>query len=409
MFDERKTTAEIKRLIARYHEYKKEVRSEGEIELKLILPLFEALGWTEDDWKAKETVQRKDSRGIPDFTFYLNGQVCFYLEVKKLEVKLSEKEIKQAISYALAKRVPFAILTNFEELLIFCSEEPDAFKKPFRRFGFDQYLNRLAELKLLSKDAFINNELLTTASQEGRLKERRGIDEILLSDLMLMRKKIAADLGERYQDKYSITERDDIIQRLIDRLIFMRKCEDTQINPDSIVLLEQLGHADSRIYSKVKEDFAVYDREFNSGLFKPNYDNDCDKVVLDGAVVKELIGLLYESKDHQYQYNFSWIDADILGQVYEQYLGQILAETKSGRTKLKGGQPHKKEQGIYYTPTSVVEYIVRNTLGDVLKNIEAEEIRRIKVLDPTCGFGSFLIKAFDDIEAAYETKGGQLR
>jgi len=228
-------------------------------------------------------------------------------------------------------------------------------------------------------------------------------------DAMLMRKKIATDLGERYQDKYSMTERDDIIQRLIDRLIFMRKCEDTQINPDNIVLLERLGYADSRTYSKLKDDFAVYDREFNSGLFKPNYDNDCDNVVLDGAVIKELIGLLYESRDHQYQYNFSWIDADILGQVYEQYLGQILAETKSGRTKLKGGQPHKREQGIYYTPTPVVEYIVRNTLGDILKNKKAEEIRKIKVLDPTCGSGSFLIKAFDDIETAYETKGGQLR
>jgi type I restriction-modification system DNA methylase subunit len=133
---------------------------------------------------------------------------------------------------------------------------------------------------------------------------------------------------------------------------------------------------------------------YNSGLFAVGVDNDCDIIKIDGLIIKKLIGYLYESKDKQYIYNFDWIDADVLGQVYEQYLGNILLQSKSGKSRLKDGQVHKKEQGIYYTPTYVVDYIVRNTLVEALKNKKVN-LEEIKVLDCACGSGSFLIKAFD--------------
>src|SRR3989344_5819323 len=123
-------------------------------------------------------------------------------------------------------------------------------------------------------------------------------------------------------------------------------------------------------------------------------DNDIDSITINGEIIQTLIGYLYESHDKKYKYNFEWIDADVLGQVYEQYLGKILAQTKSGKAKLKEGQAHRKEQGIYYTPTYVVDYIVKNTLGELLKDRKIDA-RKIKVLDPACGSGSFLIKAFD--------------
>ena len=133
---------------------------------------------------------------------------------------------------------------------------------------------------------------------------------------------------------------------------------------------------------------------FNSGLFAINSDNDCDTIKIDGGIIKKLMYHLYESKDKTYIYDFDWIDADVLGQVYEQYLGKILAQTKSGRAKLKEGQSHKKKQGIYYTPTYIVDYIVKNTVVELLNNNKAKS-KKIKILDPACGSGSFLIKAFD--------------
>src|SRR5690606_34556001 len=60
-------------------------------------------------------------------------------------------------------------------------------------------------------------------------------------------------------------------------------------------------------------------------------------------------------------------------------------------------------QGIYYTPIYIVNFIVASTLGELLKNKKIE-IEKVKVLDPACGSGSFLIKAFDFLNNYYTNK-----
>ncbi|MBU0635566.1 N-6 DNA methylase, partial [Candidatus Micrarchaeota archaeon] len=63
---------------------------------------------------------------------------------------------------------------------------------------------------------------------------------------------------------------------------------------------------------------------------------------------------------------------------------------------------------MYYTPRYIVDYIVKNTLGEKLKECKTiEELQKIKVLDPACGSGSFLIRAFDEIYNYYKQKGWQ--
>ncbi|MFH0961410.1 MAG: N-6 DNA methylase, partial [archaeon] len=87
--------------------------------------------------------------------------------------------------------------------------------------------------------------------------------------------------------------------------------------------------------------------------------------------------------------------ADILGSMYEKYIGRI--------------QSHRKEQGIYYTPGYIVDYIVRNTLGEVLKGLKKpEDADKIKVLDMACGSGSFLLKAFEVFDEYYAKKQGRV-
>jgi type I restriction-modification system DNA methylase subunit len=211
---------------------------------------------------------------------------------------------------------------------------------------------------------------------------------------MHIRSLIASDIEKSYSGKYQINEKDEIIQRIIDRLIFIRRCEDIGINPENLTLKEIQDLTDNKVYPELKKIFSKYNDIYNSGLFAIAKDNDCDKITINGEIIKKLSQYLYESRDGKYIYNFDWIDADILGQVYEQYLGKLLGQTKSGEAKLTNGQKHRKEQGIYYTPTYIVDYIVKNAVGEMLKNkkIKAKEI---KVLDPACGSGSFLIKTFD--------------
>ncbi|MBU1036654.1 N-6 DNA methylase, partial [Patescibacteria group bacterium] len=86
------------------------------------------------------------------------------------------------------------------------------------------------------------------------------------------------------------------------------------------------------------------------------------------------------------RYNFNDIPADIFGRIYEQYLSAIQQESALVKSK-------RKSQGIFYTPRFVVDYITKNTVGYKLTQ-SASELRELKVLDPACGSGSFLISTF---------------
>jgi len=379
---------------SRYSYYKS--LSETDIETKLIYELFvNILGWDRNDFKQQEKVRRGDKRGRADYGFYIGDRLVFFLEVKKIGVPLDKEADKQVISYALSKRVPFAISTNFEQMKIFCVEEADEGKKIFRVFNKpEDYIEKLQDLLLLAKESFEQDKLLTEAIKEERLKKRVTIDKPLLDDLMSVRRLIANDIEKSYPQRYEANEKDEIVQRIIDRLIFIRRCEDTGINPENCILKELKFISGSEAYKGLKKMFDRYNETYNSGLFASGIDNDCDNIKIDGNIIRNLVGYLYNSKDGQYIYNFDWIDADVLGQIYEQYLGLILEQTKSGKSKLKEGQAHKKEQGIYYTPTDIVEFIIKNTLGELLKDKKVNP-NKIKILDPSCGSGSFLIKSFD--------------
>src|SRR3989338_4973235 len=370
--------------------------SEADVEDKLVNELFvNILGWDKKDYEKRAKVQRGDKRGSADYAFKINDRIVFFLEVKKVTIPLDKEADEQVILYSLSKKVPLAISTNFQQMNIFCVEQEDAVKNVFRTFKTpEDYVNNFSDLWFLSKDSFEQGLLLKKAEDEGRLKKRVSIDKVLLEDFWRVRTLIANDIEKNKPGEYNINEKDEIVQRILDRLIFIRRCEDTGINPENLTLEEIKHIAESRAYSQLKALFSKYDSFYDSGLFTHNKDNDCDIITINGEIIQRLIRYLYESHDGKYKYNFEWIDADVLGQVYEQYLGKILAQTKSGKAKLKEGQAHRKEQGIYYTPTYIVDYIVKNTLGELLKDKKIDA-RKIKILDPACGSGSFLIKAFD--------------
>jgi len=389
-----KLKALVQEFKANYAHYKS--LSEADIETKLVEELFvNILGWSKNDFRKQADVSRGEKRGRADYAFYIGDKIVFFLEVKRIGVRLDKEANKQVVSYALSKRVPFAISTNFEQMNIFCVEQDKAFEEIFRTFRQpEHYFEKVYDLLYLTKESFEQGRLLKEAQNEKRLKRRSTIDKVLLDDLMEIRRLIANDVEKRYKEKYEINEKDEIVQRIIDRLIFIRRAEDVGIQPSDLRLEDIKRLPGDKAYAKLKEIFKQYNAAYNSGLFDPNYDNDCDNITIDGDIIKKLVDLLYESKDKQYIYNFDWIDADVLGQVYEQYLGKILAQTKSGKAKLKEGQAHRKEQGIYYTPTYIVDYIVKNTIGELAKN-KKFDLKKIKVLDPACGSGSFLMKAFD--------------
>ena len=92
-------------------------------------------------------------------------------------------------------------------------------------------------------------------------------------------------------------------------------------------------------------------------------------------------------------YLFGIIPVDILGSVYERFLGSVVLPDGTVEQKPEV----RKAGGVYYTPKAVVNYIVENTVGKVLEGKSPSEVRRLRVLDPACGSGSFLLRAFERI------------
>jgi len=314
---------EIQELINYFRENSQKYRDEQEAntETDLVEPLFKLLGWEKGSFVKRESARREGKKGFADYGFKIDGRIVFFLEVKKVGIPLEKEADKQVISYALSKRIPFAVSTNFEELKIFCVEQENATTQIFRVFKKpEDYISNLQNLMLLSKESFEKNLILKEAENEGRLKKRMSIDKILLKDLIDIRKLIVDDIEKNYPQKYEINDREEIVQRIIDRLIFIRRCEDVGMNPENLYLEEVKHLPDNKAYPKLKDIFEKYNNMYNSGLFAIGVDNDCDVIKIDGLIIKKLMGYLYESKDKEYIYNFDWIDADVLGQVYEQYL-----------------------------------------------------------------------------------------
>ncbi len=398
--DEKTVRREIKNLVDKFEKIKEEGKykkyNEEQTKKNFILPLFRALGWDveSDDVKAEEKVSKKRV----DYAFRINGHPKFYLECKPFREFISEpKYAKQAIEYAWNKSVTWAILCNFEGIRVFNAEWKWNDKQPMRNQFLDlrytDYLGSSFEyLSWLSRESFEKGILDEKATVLGKKTTKKPIGEQLLADFTEYRDILSKDILKNNKNlNLSHDELDEAVQRILDRIIFMRTCEDKEIESDTLEsLIRIFENRKEKIFTELNKRYREYDEGYNSKLFQEHL---CEKVVISDSVLKEIIFGTYRSKNFDIRYDFSAIDADVLGNIYEQYLGHILKKTPM-LAKIKNGKIHRKEQGIYYTPTYIVDYIVRNTLVNKLKKrgIKPDEI---KLIDPACGSGSFLLKAFD--------------
>ncbi|HEY8747797.1 MAG TPA: N-6 DNA methylase, partial [Tepidisphaeraceae bacterium] len=112
---------------------------------------------------------------------------------------------------------------------------------------------------------------------------------------------------------------------------------------------------------------------------------------VDDKTLKGIIKALYYP---QSPYEFTMVSADILGSVYERFLGKVITLTAGHNARIEEKPEVRKAGGVYYTPTYIVDYIVKNTIGKLLENKTPKDAAKTKVLDPACGSGSFLIGAY---------------
>jgi type I restriction-modification system DNA methylase subunit len=186
----------------------------------------------------------------------------------------------------------------------------------------------------------------------------------------------------------SIYELNYAVQKIIDRIIFLRICEDRGIEPYG-QLQTQAESGD--VYMHLLNHFRLAESKYNSGIFDFDADMITGTLTIDDKVLKMIIQDLYYPKS---PYEFSVLGVEILGNVYEQFLGKVIRLTAGHQAKVETKPEVKKAGGVYYTPQYIVEYIVENTVGKLIAGKTPEEIAHIKILDPACGSGSFLIGAY---------------
>ncbi|PIW73429.1 hypothetical protein CO005_01495 [Candidatus Roizmanbacteria bacterium CG_4_8_14_3_um_filter_34_9] len=363
--------------------------NEAQSRNEFIEPLFEFLGWdmrnltTDNEVTTEENV----SGGRVDLAFRFGNIPVFFLEAKAMKVDLDEwKWAEQAINYSWNKNVTWAVLTDFESIKIFNAEIPpkSVSQNLFIELNCRDFINRFDQLWLLSKESFEQKLLDKEAQKWGKLTQRKQVGEKLFEDLMSWRISLTNDFKK--QNSLTDEELDEGVQRILDRLIFIRTAEDRKIEPNILIGILRSGKSDQ--YKQLVKVFRDFDDGFNSKLFAPHY---CEEWKVSDKTIGEVIKGLYETKDG-YRYDFSVISADVLGGIYEQYLSFVQVRKGEDKTRSK-----RKSQGIYYTPKYIVEFIVKETLGEILKKTKPKELAKIKVLDPACGSGSFLNAAYDKI------------
>ena len=396
----------IKFLVEKYAESEKEGRigkyNEEMTKKDFILPLFDALGWNTVDSREVSAEERVSKQRV-DYGFRINGIPKFFLEAKSLKEDLDNRKfVDQAINYAWLKGCTWAVLTNFESVVVFNAElkTDHPWQSQLKRIHCSEFLGKFDELWLLSRESVEQGVIDREAEKWGKKARKSSVDKQLLTDFTRFRELLSKNITKVNQSK-NLTEEelDESIQRILDRLIFIRNCEDKELEAKTLIsnLREWEGRGRGQLIKSLREVFSYFDKEYNSKMFASHL---CDSLEIENDVLHDIVEGLYHTTDNSVFYDFSAIDADVLGTIYEQYLSHILKKTEK-RATITENHIHKKEQGIYYTPTYIVDYIVRKALGELLeeKNVNIE---KIKVLDPACGSGSFLIKAFDVLNEHYK-------
>lgn len=408
---------EIPGLVERFERnldaYRSEVYNETRLRREFLDPFFKALGWDVDNEsgtaEAYKDVIHEDSIKVggatkaPDYCFRVGGTRKFFVEAKKpaVNVKQEPNPAFQLRRYAWSSKLPLSILTNFREFAVYdCRIKPDqhdpAATARILYLPFTEYVGRWPDIAgVFSKDAVYKGDFDKHIEITRGKRGTAEVDNAFLGEIESWRELLARNIALRNPD---LGPRDTnfAVQKLIDRIIFLRICEDRGIQPYE--RLRELADHEG-VYSELCVLFKEADERYNSGLFHfyPDIQREetPDQVTLglqvDDRVLRGIVrGLYYPDSP----YEFSVLPADILGQVYEQFLGKVIRLTAGHQARVEEKPEVKKAGGVYYTPTYVVDYIVDQTVGKLLEGQNVRGASGIKILDPACGSGSFLLGAY---------------
>jgi len=377
----------IMRLIERFDHQLDQVRSpsynEAQLRIDFINPMFRELGWDIDNVKGsaeqyrevvyEDRVRVAGANKAPDYSFRIGGSRKFFLEAKKPFINLRDawEPAYQLRRYAWSAKLAASLLTDFEELAVYdCRVQPKQFDKPSTaRREYMTY--RQYEEKWDFLAGTFSNDAVRLGDFDRYCGTARGRGAQEFDDAFLVEiEGWRTDLAKNIAIRNAIGEHqiNFAVQRIIDRIIFLRICEDRGI--EHVGQLRGLLNGE-QIYARLFKLFRDADTRYNSGLFhfkpEPGRDEQPDELTpgleVDDATLKSIIKRLYYPES---PYEFTVVSADILGSIYERFLGKVITLTGGHRARIEEKPEVRKAGGVYYTPTYIVDYIVQHTVGKLL-------------------------------------------
>ena len=382
---------------------------------EFIRTLFEELGW---EWLSSEVTPQKRIKSATkttrvDYSFKKTGELrpSFYVEAKRFSEKLDNIDhIKQALDYGKNSGIRWVILTNFTRWRVFNS---DYFDQPqyAELFEFDiagcianpEYLTWLM---LFSREQG-GKALDEYAKKHKKWKESADIEDLLTEQLLNARKILGRAIKDQNLPKFDTgqdmeKEVDFCVQTILDRIIFCRMLEDSGGDPDRRLqnVFERWKAGDNRTQfyrDHICPFFLKMHNTYDSTLF----DQDrVDRLTIKNEDFIPVLETFYVDPKTKLHYRFDAIATDVLGHAYENYLSYKVTAKKKG---LEEEQFKRKRSGIYYTPEFLVDYLVRSTVGKLLKKCKTPaEALRLRIIDPACGSGTFLARAFEEFRIWYQ-------
>ncbi|MBE2228622.1 MAG: Eco57I restriction-modification methylase domain-containing protein [Ignavibacteria bacterium] len=379
--------------------------NEAQLRNDFINPLLQTFGWDVynnepiksqflRDVIQEETIDIEEEdimmKKNPDYTLRIQGDRKLFVEAKRVWIDI-EKSIPAAFQtkrYGWNANLGVSILTNFEKLIFYdCRYKPAATDDPsvarYIMFHFNEYLTNFDKLyNLLSYHSVGRGYLEDFFSLTH--KDVNTFDEYFLRQIEVWRQLLAVDI---IQNNAGINEEDInfLIQRLLNRIVFLRICEDREIEK-----YETLKNIKS--YDELKALFIISDKKYNSGLFDFIEDIFTLNVAIKSEILIEIFNELYYPES---PFDFSVIDPTILSQIYERYLGSKIVILNSNEISIVEEPEVAASNGVVPTPKLIVENIVKETLEKLFVGKSSKEITQLKIADICCGSGTFLISVYN--------------
>lgn len=387
-----------------YSDYKKGNYSEAQLRIDFLNPLLKSFGWDVDNEAQKtqlfrEVIQEesidveeenKITKKNPDYTLKQFGQRSLFVEAKKVSIDITNEKTPafQTRRYGWSANLPFSVLTNFEHLVFYdCTVKPEiedlASHNRYKTFHFANYLENLEEIYSLFSFESIKSGSLGLIDT-GELKGEESFDNHFLNQIenwrQLLVKNIVANNADLSQEEINF-----LIHRMINKIIFLRICEDREI--EKYETLKNITN-----YEELKQLFIDSDNKYNSGLFLYIEGDLAQQIAIDDQVLIDIFSELYYPVS---PYDFSVIDSDILSQIYEQYLGNKIELAFDYSVSIVQEPEVVASNGVVPTPKRIVKQIVSETLDPLFSEANFEDALAYRIADICCGSGTFLLSVFD--------------